>query len=131
MNLLTIDINGNQSCEAYDHPSECSEPAPGSVSQYQSETNSVTVTNANGDSSRLACEADANLKFPSHAHDHDAINGCHEKNDHTLIPDKTSTSVTINGSPVFVGDTSIATDPGSGGKIDAPSDDVNSSVVQS
>jgi len=131
MNLLTIDINGNQSCEAKGHPSDCTEPAPGSVSQYQSETNSVTVTNANGDSSRLACEADANLKFPSHAHDYDEINGCHESNDHTLIPDKTSSSVTINGSPVFIAGSAIATDPGSGGNINAPSDDVNNSVIQS
>ena len=131
MILLTIDINGNQSCEAKGHPSSCTEPAPGSVSQYQSKTNSVTVTNANGDSSRLACEADANLSFPSHAHDYDAVNGCHENSDHTVIPEKKSSSVTINGSPVFIAGSGIATDPGTGGNINAPSDDVNSSVSES
>lgn len=127
--LVTLDKNGD-SAEALGHPSDCTEPAPGSVGQFNSETNSVTVTNANGDTKRLAARKDANLKFPSHAHDYSDLEGCHDDASHTLLPttSKSSSSVTIDGSPVFIVESAVDTDPKSGGDVNIVAGGINTSV---
>jgi len=127
--LVTLDKDG-QSAEALGHPDDCTEPAPGEVSQYQSETNNVTVTNANGDTQRLAARKDANLKFPSHSHDYSELEGCHDDASHTLLPpeSKVSSSVTIDGSPVFVVGSAVETDPKTGGNVNIVAGGINSSV---
>lgn len=128
--LLTLDIT-KETVEAYGHPDECTEPATGTVSQYQSETNNVTVTNSAGQSSRLATRADARLQIPSHSHDYDSIDGCHNSAEHTLLPDsdKDSQSVTINGSPVFFDGNEVTSDPKSNGNVSV-TNEVNTSVTQ-
>lgn len=127
--LVTLNVD-KDSVAAYGHPSDCSEPAPGSVSQYQSETNSVTVNNADGVEERFATLADANLSIPSHAHDYSAAEGCHDNASHTILSesDKVSSSVNINGSPVFLEGSSVTTDPKSGGDVEISDGAVNSSV---
>ena len=129
--LVTLNVD-KDSVAAYGHPSDCSEPAPGSVSQYQSETNSVTVNNANGVEERFATLADANLKIPSHAHDYSDLEGCHDNADHTILPDssKVSSSLNINGSPIFLEGPAVTTDPKSGGDVEISDGAVNSSVSQ-
>lgn len=128
--LLTLDIT-EETVEAYGHPDECTEPATGTVSQYQSETNNVTVTNSAGQSSRLATRADANLQIPSHSHDYGSLDGCHDNDEHKLLPDmdKDSPSVTVNGSPVFLNGATVTTDPKSGGDVSV-TNEVNTSVTQ-
>ncbi len=129
--LITLDIS-EQTVNAFGHPSNCTEPALGSVSQYESETNNVTVTNATDSSSRFATRADANLYLPSHAHDHSVLQGCHEDQSHYLLPDKDSdaSSVTVNQSPIFINGDSVTTDPTSGGRVSL-TNEVNESVTYS
>lgn len=111
------------SCEAKGHPTECTEPAPGSV--VSTTTSSVTV---NG--TEVATTATADMDFPSHAHDHSIAEGCHQNESHTLDPSTVSSSITINGSPVYLADTSIATDPTTGGDIDIVDSGGNTSVTE-
>lgn len=129
MILATLDVGGTQSCEVFGHPSDCTEPAPGSVSQYQSKINSVRITSSNN-SSRAATTSDANLSFPSHAHDYSVEQGCHEDSSHKLIPNITSSTVTIDSSPIFVREDSVQTDPISGGSVDIKSEEVNKTIVE-
>lgn len=109
--------------EANGHPTECQEPAPGSV--VQSSAHSVTI---NG--TQVATEASADMDFPSHAHDHSTLEGCHQNESHTLDPTTTSSSVTVNGSPVYITG-SIGTDPTTGGSIDTTNSGGNTSVTES
>lgn len=129
--LITLDVS-KETVSAFGHPSECTEPAPGSVSQYNSETNNVSITNASGESSRLATRADANLTIPSHAHDYGPLLGCQDKESHTLLPDtdKDSASVTVNSSPVFVSGEAVTTDSTSGGDVSVETE-VNNSITYS
>jgi hypothetical protein len=92
----------------------------------------VTVNNANGVEEWFATLADANLKIPSHAHDYTAAEGCHDNADHTILPDNTkvSSSLNINGSPIFLDGTAVTTDPKSGGDVEISDGAVNSSVGQ-
>lgn len=127
-NLVTLDING-KNANAYGHPSSCTEPAPGEVQQFQDTTHNITVTNENGDTSRFATKATANLYFPTHAHTY-IPPVCTNSNDHKFIPDKRASSVTVNGSEVFRtgGNVYSDKDPGSGGNIEITSG-VNSTVT--
>lgn len=106
-------------CAAKGHPSDCEEPALGTVSQFQSESNNVTVTKG-GQTKRLATRADANLDFPSHAHDYTEVEGCHDNASHKLLPpeNRCSSSITIDGSPVFIVDAAVETDPKTNGDVD-------------
>lgn len=109
-------------CEAEGHPTECTEPATGSVSSTSS--NSVTINGTD-----VYVQDRANMHFDSHAHDHDNTNGCHDMQSHDIDPDDTH-SVTINGQPVFeVGD--ATTDPVTGGTADVIDSGGNSSVTRS
>lgn len=112
------------SCEAFGHPTSCTEPAPGTV---VSESNaSVTINGTN-----VATTATADLEIPSHAHDYSTLEECHENASHTLDPDTVSSSVTLNGNPLYIYENSVATDPISGGNIDITSTGNNSSVKES
>lgn len=113
--------------DAFGHPTECEEPADGSVSSETS--TSVTV---NG--SEIATINTATLSFPSHSHDYSDIDGCHQNQSHSLDPDDPgpgiSTSVTVNGSPVYLTADNVATDPTSGGNIDITNSGGNNSVTE-
>jgi hypothetical protein len=112
-------------CEAYGHPDDCEEPADGTVQS----TSPVSVT-VNG--TDIATKATADMHFPSHSHDYDVDNGCHQDESHTLDPDDPgpglSDSVTINGSPIYQVATGVADDPTSGGSIDIIDAGGNSSL---
>lgn len=112
-------------CEAYGHPNECQEPASGSVTE--SSESSVTI-----DGVGIATIKTADMHFNSHAHAYDPENGCISMASHDIDPDEpgpgTDSSVRINGSPVYVANTSVATDPDSGGAVDIIDSGGNSSV---
>lgn len=112
-------------CEAFGHPSECTEPAPGTVDLVDTTTISVNGTT-------IACEENADMHFDSHAHDHSSTEGCHDNQSHDLDPEsaKLSSSLTYNGSPLYVKDTSVTTDPGSGGNVDIVDTGGNTSVTE-
>jgi hypothetical protein len=129
--IITLDIT-EQTVSAFGHPTNCTEPAPGSVSQYQDVSNNVTITNTNSETSRVASRADANLSIPSHAHSYSILEGCYQNESHKILPDKDkdSASVTVNGSPVFLSGDSVTTDPTSGGDVSL-STEVNNSITYS
>lgn len=112
------------SCEALDHPTECTEPAPGTVEKTAS--HSVTV---NG--TQIATIDTADMNFPSHAHDYTSSEGCHQDESHSLDPNTGSTSVTVNGSPLYVVDDAVTTDPTSGGDVNIVNAGNNTSVEES
>lgn len=113
------------SCEAKGHPTECTEPAPGTVESSSSHSLSINGT-------QVATIASADMNFPSHAHDHSATQGCHDSQSHSLDADTSaaSSSLTVNGSPIYVKDTAVATDPSSGGDIDIVDSGGNTSVTE-
>lgn len=101
------------SAEASGHPTECTEPASGSVNGGAS---SVTVTDSGGNTKALATVADSSVDFPSHSHDYSESEGCHDMQSHSIDPDTVSSSVSVNGSAVYiVGD--VGTDPTTGGTV--------------
>lgn len=112
-------------CEANGHPTECTEPAPGSV--QQSSSHGVTV---NG--TQVATIASADMNFSSHAHDHTTEEGCHDNQSHSLDPDAgaDSSSVTVNGSPVYIVGDGVTTDPGSGGTVDIVDSGGNNTITE-
>lgn len=124
--LVTIDVT-EQSVEANGHPTECTNPAPGTVDG----DSSVTVANASGDSSGIATIDNADMNIPTHSHDYSGDDGCHDNASHTLDPDvsNASSSITINGSPVYIVGTGVTTDPKSGDNVDL-SEGLNNSVTE-
>lgn len=116
---MTDVVTLGNTVEAFGHPTNCTEPATGSVSQKGSETNGVTITNASGTTSRLASVADAELVVSSHAHDYSSTEGCHDTASHALSPDSSevSSSLSIDGSPVMLAGAAVTTDPKSGGDV--------------
>lgn len=115
------------SCEANGHPTECTEPAPGAV-QSDSATG-ITVT-VSGNSKELASIATATMHFNSHAHDHDATNGCHQNETHDIDPDTGEPSITINGSAIYVVDSGVTTDPTTGGDVDITANPISTSITK-
>lgn len=111
------------SCEAFGHPTSCTEPAPGSV--VSEATSSVTI---NG--TPVATTGTADLNFPSHAHDYSTLEGCQNNASHTLDADTVSSSVTLNGNPLYIEEDGIATDPITGGNINMTGSGSNSSVTE-
>lgn len=102
------------SVEANGHPVECQEPASGEVVSTTSHGISVTV---NGNTHELASVDSADISVPSHAHDYTSTEGCHDMQSHTLDPSG-EPSITVNGSPIYVVEDNVSTDPGSGGTVD-------------
>lgn len=110
-------------CEAYGHPTECQEPAPGSV--VSTTSHNVTVNGV-----QVATDASADMNFPTHSHDYTVLDGCHQNSSHTLDPAVESSSITINGSPVYITADAVATDPVTGGDINIADSGGNSSVTE-
>jgi uncharacterized Zn-binding protein involved in type VI secretion len=93
-------------CEATGHPSVCTEPANGTVT----EGNTSTSVRING--TTVANHADE-MFFPSHGHDVSPLGACTNYQTHSLVPSDTG-GISINDNRVMQeGDTQ--TDPGSGG----------------
>lgn len=113
------------SCEAYGHPSECQEPAPGTVTETSASSVSI-------DGVSIGTVSTADMHFNSHAHAYEPDPGCTSFGSHDIDPDDpgpgTDSSVMINGSPVYVVNTSVTTDPSSGGSVDIIDSGGNSSV---
>lgn len=113
------------SCEALGHPAECTEPAPGTVEQSSSHSLSINGT-------QVATIASADMSFLSHAHDHSTLEGCHDNQSHTLDPatSAASSSLTVNGSPIYVVADGVTTDPGSGGNVNIVDSGGNNTVSE-
>lgn len=114
-------------CDAYGHPTNCTEPAPGTIVQDSSHNVTVTVS---GTTKELATIASATMDFPSHAHDYTTDDGCHQNESHALDPDASedSPSLTINGSPVYLVGTGVTTDPTTGGSVDIVSNPISINI---
>lgn len=112
-------------CEAYGHPSICSEPAPGAVEQEQS--HGVTV---NG--TQVATVNSANINIPTHCHEVQN-NSCVDCYSHSVDPRDAdrSSSVTINGSDVYLTQDNVQSDPGTGSNINIINTGGNDSVSES
>lgn len=107
-NLLHL----TEAVEAAGHPTQCTEPAPGSV-----QGTGFTSVTINGDP--LAQGGVDTMEFPSHPHqysdvDDDGSNECHDNQSHSVTVDSSS-SITVNGAPVGIIGTK--TDPTTGGEI--------------
>lgn len=112
MTFVTI----GATCEAYGHPTECDEPAIGSV--IQTSSHGIINTNESGETKEIATVDTADISFDSHSHNYSAISGCGDNKSHTIDPDAAKLpSITINGSQVYVMDNPVATDPASGGDV--------------
>lgn len=111
------------SCEAFGHPTECTEPVSGGVVSEAS--SSVTINGTD-----VATTTTADMNFPSHSHDYSSTEGCHQNSSHTLGPDSVSvsSSVTINGDPLYLEESGVASDPVTGGDIDIIDSGGNTSV---
>lgn len=114
-------------CEASGHPSACEEPAAGVIEKHDSHNITVTV---GGTTKEVATPANSNLSFDSHAHsytdiDDDGSSECTDMQSHT-IDGSGEPSVTINGSPVYLVEDGVASDPGSGGTVDITSNPIQS-----
>lgn len=93
-------------CESTGHPSLCTEPASGTVT----ETNASTSVRING---TVVANHNDSMHFPSHGHSTDAVPSCTDYKTHDIVPSNTG-GISINQKRVMQnGDTQ--TDPGSGG----------------
>lgn len=120
---MTDIVSSGASCEAFGHPSECQEPVAGTVESTQE--SSVTINGTN-----VATVGNADISFNSHAHDYSQKAGCHNIASHALDPDVTASSVTINGSELYLEENGVATDPISGGTINMTSSGNSGSVTK-
>ncbi len=120
--IVTIDA----SVEAYGHPDECAEPADGSV--VKEADSSLTVTNSSNETKQVASVNTANISIPSHAHSYNSLLGCHNNESHTLDPETTDTSLSYNGSSLYVMGDNITTDPTSDGRIAITDSGINNSI---
>lgn len=114
------------SCEAEGHPSECTEPATGTVEKTSSHSLSINGT-------QVATVDSADMVFPSHAHNYSEEQGCHDKQSHELGADSdaVSSSLTVNGSPIYLVGDGVATDPGSSGNVNIVDSGNNNTVEES
>lgn len=94
------------SCEADGHPTECTEPAPGTIEDTD---NSQPLTL---DGTAVADHGDR-MHFDSHSHDYSTDLGCHDVQSHDLVPDQMNPWTVDGRSLMAVGDST--TDPESGG----------------
>lgn len=117
--------------DAFGHPSSCSEPVGGSVESTASHGVTVTV---GGITRELATIASADISLPSHAHEYTDVDGdgakeCTSFQSHTIDPSTASSSLTINGSPVYVVADGVATDPTTNGSIDITNNPLDTNVT--
>lgn len=132
---MTLLVTLGASSEAFGHPTSCTEPAPGSVGSSGSGATSVTVNDASGAEQPLATTANASLQFSSHAHSYEDTNDDGEKEctnnaSHDFDPSTVSSSISINGSPVYIAGSGVGTDPVSGGDVDITDAGVNQSLTE-
>lgn len=118
---MTLVATINASAEAHGHPSNCTEPANGSV-----QADSDSSVHVNG--TDVASVGAASINFSSHSHDHSSEDGCHNNQSHSIDPDTVATSVSINDSPVYLVGSGVGTDPGSGGNVDITDGGANETV---
>jgi uncharacterized Zn-binding protein involved in type VI secretion len=116
MNLPTSYALVGSDCEADGHPSECQEPAPGTIQNTDSNA-PLTV-----DGTVVADHGD-DMHFDSHAHDtgtdSDGNTTCTDTQSHDLTPDQINPWTIDGRSLILVGDST--TDPGSGGTAEVVS----------
>lgn len=126
--IVTDDRNG-KSCEATGHPSDCTEPVSGVV---EGSSHSVTINNANGDEKPIATTA-STLHFDSHSHDYSVEQGCHDNQSHDIssYTSNVSSSININGNPVLIISSDVATDPGTGDSVNVTGSGINNSLSES
>jgi len=117
------------SVEAYGHPDDCAEPSEGSV--VKEADSSLTVTNSSNETKQVASVNTADIDIPSHAHSYSDLLGCHNNSSHKLDPETTDTSLSYNGSPLYIMGDNIATDPQSGGRIAITDTGINNSLGDS
>jgi len=97
--------------DAFGHPDQCSEPAPGTV---QADPDPVPIR-ING--THLATRATTVCHFDPHAHS--IINGvCADDQSHDVTTDQQH-PITVNGSSIVL-DEDTTTDPGSDGTVSFP-----------
>lgn len=96
------------------HPSSCTANVSGTVQSTGANLLSVAGT-------EVATADNADMHFDSHSHDHSAVEGCHDDQSHDVDPTsgKLSGILRVEGSPVYLEDSALQSDPGSGGDIDA------------
>jgi hypothetical protein len=110
------------SCNAFGHPTECEEPATGII--VSDSSSSVTI---NG--TAVATIATASISFSSHSHDYSSQDGCYNKSSHSIDPDTTTSSITLNQSPLYLAGVGVATDPISGGNVSIDKQSSADSVI--
>jgi len=109
--------------EAGGHPGACSPTASGTV-----EGDSTVSVNGTA----VAVEQDSSLEFPSHGHDVDPETGaCISDSSHSIQQEAVASTVSVDGKALYVTDSGVATDPGSGGSVDYVSSGGNESVQTS
>lgn len=114
--------------EAEGHPTECQEPAPGTI-----ESTAPCSLSVNG--VQVAAVNTAAAHFASHAHDYrdtdsDGTLECTDMASHDVTALDSGTSVTLNGNPVFTVDSGVASDPTTGGAVNIVSSGGNGSVSE-
>lgn len=116
----------DSSCKAFGHPTECTEPAPGTV--VSETTTGITVT-VGGTTKEVAFISSAEMDFPSHAHDTDSDGNCIDFASHSIDPETGEPSITFNGSPIYVKKDSVTTDPITGGDVDIISNPITTDIT--
>lgn len=132
---MTLLVTISASAEANGHPTQCTEPAPGSVGSSGSGSTSVTVNDASGNEKPLATTGNASLQFSSHSHSYEDTNNdgtktCTDDSSHDITPSTVSSSISVNNSPVFIAEDGVATDPISGGNVDITNSGNNNSLTE-
>lgn len=112
--------------EAVGHPTECTEPAQGSVDSDASTGIIVSV----GDVSRdISTVASSSITFSSHAHAYSTEDGCHNLSSHSLTADSGDGSITVNGSPVIGVGNGVTTDPITGGNVNITGNEIQTNIT--
>jgi hypothetical protein len=110
-------------CEAFGHPTECQEPAPGTVQKDSSHGITVTV---DGVTREIGTIDTATINFPEHSHSYNGA--CVDNESHQLDPDTGNPNITINGSPIYEVDSSVTTDPKTDGSVDIASNIIKTNI---
>jgi hypothetical protein len=100
-------------CEAFGHPTECEEPAPGYLEKTGG--HGITVT-AGGITKEIATKAQSNIRFDSHSHAYNDST-CEDDAAHDLSYDGEPT-IKINGSSIYLVEDNVTSDPKTGGRVD-------------
>jgi len=105
--------------DAFGHPSECTEPAPGTV-------DTVNGSDVNVNGTDVYTTKSADMVIPSHDHSFAPLPGCHDSQEHAIDPTETH-NVTVNGETMYIeSDTGI--DPGTDESVEFVNTGGNDSV---